>query len=334
MCDVAKSQAWHARSDSAAPADRRVDCAPIAVRKSCVGNHLSIIHHQSSLISDRGFTLIELLVVIAIIALLMAILLPSLQRARKQAKALVCQANLKQWGQVLAVYLEDNAGRLPTGYGAAAVGLMRGSLPMDDDPKNPDLRQPTYTKGIACCPMATRPTTGPTRSVYSTIPLGGGTVGDSVRWEVEVRRGSTFEAWETIRPQPTFRASYGFNAWPIVGVSHDGIIEGLNVFSLRQRAPIPVMLDSTEPIGWLQRSTDSPPSPGGWRLNNVSAICINRHDGYVNGLFLDWSVRRIGLKELWTLKWHTDFDTRGPWTKAGAVKPEDWPEWMRKFKDY
>ena len=51
-------------------------------------------------------------------------------------------------------------------------------------------------------------------------------------------------------------------------------------------------------------------------------------------LFMDWSVRKVGLKELWTLKWNRNFDTAGPWTKAGGVKPEDWPEWMRRFKDY
>ena len=54
----------------------------------------------------------------------------------------------------------------------------------------------------------------------------------------------------------------------------------------------------------------------------------------VNAAFLDWSIRRVGLKELWTLKWHRNFKTNGVWTKQGGVLPEDWPQWMRGFKDY
>ena len=61
----------------------------------------------------RAFTLIELLVVIAIIALLMAILMPSLQRVRKQARAVVCLSHLKQWGPVWSMYCGDNNGYLP-----------------------------------------------------------------------------------------------------------------------------------------------------------------------------------------------------------------------------
>ncbi len=45
-----------------------------------------------------GFTLIELLVVIAVIALLMSILVPALQRARKQARKLLCATNMHDWG--------------------------------------------------------------------------------------------------------------------------------------------------------------------------------------------------------------------------------------------
>jgi hypothetical protein len=49
---------------------------------------------------------------------------------------------------------------------------------------------------------------------------------------------------------------------------------------------------------------------------------------------MDWSVRKVELKELWTLKGHRKFDTVGPWTKAGGAQPGDRPQWMRKFKDY
>ncbi|MBU0617018.1 MAG: prepilin-type N-terminal cleavage/methylation domain-containing protein [Planctomycetes bacterium] len=58
--------------------------------------------------NTRGFTLIELLVVVAIIALLISILLPSLARARKQAKRSVCASNLHQIGLAMPAYLQDN----------------------------------------------------------------------------------------------------------------------------------------------------------------------------------------------------------------------------------
>jgi prepilin-type processing-associated H-X9-DG protein len=68
--------------------------------------------------------------------------------------------------------------------------------------------------------------------------------------------------------------------------------------------------------------------------SNMWKVCINRHDGSINMLFMDWSVGKVGLKELWTLKWSPCFDTAGAWTRAGGVQPEDWPQWMRRFKDY
>jgi prepilin-type N-terminal cleavage/methylation domain-containing protein len=61
----------------------------------------------------QGFTLIELLVVIAIIALLMGILMPALQRVKKQARTVYCLSSLKQLGMAMTMYADDNGGFIP-----------------------------------------------------------------------------------------------------------------------------------------------------------------------------------------------------------------------------
>ncbi len=54
----------------------------------------------------------------------------------------------------------------------------------------------------------------------------------------------------------------------------------------------------------------------------------------MNMLFLDWSVKKVGLKELWTLKFHRTWNIGNQYTMAGVATAEGWPEWMRSFKDY
>jgi len=276
-----------------------------------------------------AFTLIELLVVIAIIALLMAILLPILGRVRQQARAVTCRANLKQWGMVFALYTEDSGGCLPSDVGST-IWLLRGSLRNDDDGNVPGVYQPVVSKGIACCPTAVRPRNDGTFFTVSASSAG------SLRWRMEGTSGGLFEAWQINSPGLPFRSSYGVNGWlfsdrfyGLMSVSR----RGPDAFSLKGKGDIPVSLDcaiyASRPDG-----IDRPPSREDRPFGDMGSFCVNRHEANTNGLFLDWSVRKIGLKELWTLKWSMDFNRAELWTRAGGVQPEDWPKWMRSFRDY
>jgi prepilin-type N-terminal cleavage/methylation domain-containing protein/prepilin-type processing-associated H-X9-DG protein len=62
---------------------------------------------------NQGFTLIELLVVIAIIALLLAIIMPSLRKAKEQAQFIICQSNLHSYGIIGVMYTAENDGEFP-----------------------------------------------------------------------------------------------------------------------------------------------------------------------------------------------------------------------------
>jgi prepilin-type N-terminal cleavage/methylation domain-containing protein/prepilin-type processing-associated H-X9-DG protein len=70
----------------------------------------------------NAFSLVELLVVISIIALLLAILLPALSRARQQARGVICLSNLHQLGIAASAYVANNQGYYPIGYYNVTIG--------------------------------------------------------------------------------------------------------------------------------------------------------------------------------------------------------------------
>ena len=84
-----------------------------------------------------GFTLIELLVVISIISLLISILMPSLTRARDQAKSVHCLARLKEFGNSIATYENDYGGSLPPARWIPSQDLFENEFSQTSDPSRP-----------------------------------------------------------------------------------------------------------------------------------------------------------------------------------------------------
>jgi prepilin-type N-terminal cleavage/methylation domain-containing protein/prepilin-type processing-associated H-X9-DG protein len=262
----------------------------------------------------HGFTLVELLVVIAIIALLMSILMPALSRAREQAKDVLGKSNLRQWGTVFAMYVGDNEGYFDTGWPHAAGedGFYAGGHHW------PVTLLPYYgNRELRFCPAAKRSLT--------------------------VERRAAFWAWprqDTTDPDQWYdpEGSYGTNEW--IGNQPEGLerIPGANwrMAAVKGAGTIPMIMDCAWAGGFPEHTHDPPIYDGEVDLGQpeMRRYVINRHNLMVNCCFVDGSVREVGLKEMWTLKWHRMFATNGPWTKAGGIEPTDWPRWMRSCRDF
>ncbi len=96
----------------------------------------------------KGFTLIELLVVIAIIAILMGILMPTLNRAREQGRRAVCLNNLKQLTLAWLMYADDNGSKIVNGAGGTGVTPWIGKCWHDNYTSGEQLSEAAQMAGI------------------------------------------------------------------------------------------------------------------------------------------------------------------------------------------
>ena len=274
---------------------------------------------------DKGFTLIELLVVISVIAILMALLLPGLGKAKDQAKSIQCASNLRQFGIMYEMYAQAHGENLPGGWNSGRMWII-------------DLMP--YYKGageIRFCPKAKKLL----QMVAANAP------GVLTAWGIYGNPnffGGTIPDWA----EPNTYGSYGVNGW-----AHNppdkGLPEGSpytydiaevdrpkywrNILNVRHPATVPLMADAMWDGTTPDTGDQPPPNPipleGGeaWVFNtsDMAKFCLPRHSGKVNMLFIDKSTRKVGLKELWTLRWHAQWkEKRINWKKYEWI--EQYPE--------
>jgi len=256
-----------------------------------------------------GFTLIELLVVIAIIAILLSVLLPALKKAKGQAQTVICRSNLKQWGVLWSIYLNDYNNKFPWGnYGnkvneTSANGSWPTALGGYYD-NQVDFR---------FCPAAMRTDAPRSFRAYDLT--------------------STVDDWHS-------SGSYGINEWvhlPTRNVSDKHFFWGTNTVKNAGRVPL-----FSESFWWKIKKpmANQPPPPeddytveqypetSGIEYRGLARACVNRHNQKCNILFMDFSAQPVGLKQLWILPWHRD------WIPDPQIYDRTfWPQWMQPMKN-
>jgi len=247
-----------------------------------------------------GFTLIELLVVIAIIALLMSILIPALSRAKDQVRAVICQSNLHEWGLVMKYYTDDNKGLFMPDLGHGSYAAM----------STPELQDYYKENELLLCPMAVK------------------------TYEQGAR--NPFAAWRGDDPTDPLGnppCSYGINTWILSNASANFQTDEKmwKTPTVKGAGYVPMVQDCAGYENASPWHRDEPPTYDGefirgTSFNEMRYVCLNRHNKHINIVFMDFSVRKTGLKWLWELRWHRNWNPDND-------PPPVWPEWMAHMSD-
>jgi prepilin-type N-terminal cleavage/methylation domain-containing protein/prepilin-type processing-associated H-X9-DG protein len=257
--------------------------------------------------SRSGFTLVELLVVLAVIAILASLLLPALSKAKSRAQRVACTSNLHQWAIAFTMYVDDNNGSMPTGWiPGVPQSVWMGAC------------QPYYRDTNICVDPACKLFRD---SLPASTRFSRAFDFTSYSWGVMGRNGYPIESWGAAGE----KGSYGLNGWMYNPPGAGGSVNyyrKLTAAGNLTTAPVfgDSMFDGTNPS-----QDDAPPTQKGWQSSDgLAEFALARHDGRrpVNIAFLDSSVRNVGLKELWTLRW----------TPQWVYTEPRWPQWMAGFQ--
>jgi len=293
-----------------------------------------------SMAKRNGFTLIELLVVIAIIALLMSILAPALTRVREQAKDALCMSRLHQWGAIFNMYAEDNDGHLTgfhdlkpgdNAYAPGPPGTNVSDSELDHEHCWVPRLHHFYAEELTF--LSNRNTSSPESWEFCMCPntektwfdgeFGGPLTGWDFRWINE--QGELFFPWYS-----PAHGSYGKNSY-VTDTTADFWIDNKlcwDTTRVKGVSRIPLFGDCTM-MGGFPEPTNGVPNVA-YRMpmesgDELERWCIDRHNLTVNLVFLDFTVRKVGLKQLWQLFWHRNWDLS---LAPDPRDPEQWPSWI------